>query len=49
MEPAKPLEARYAKWRRWQMSDHAPLWGENNTDCSSHSLDLFVFGGTGRA
>jgi endonuclease/exonuclease/phosphatase family metal-dependent hydrolase len=25
-------EARYRKWRTWQMSDHAPLWIEVQTD-----------------
>ena len=44
MEPAKPLEARDAKWRGWQMPDHAPLWREVDTDCFNHSLDPFVFG-----
>src|SRR5262245_4469781 len=29
---AKTTEALYRKWRTWQMSDHAPLWVEIETD-----------------
>lgn len=28
----KPLLDRYRKWRTWQLSDHAPLWIEIETD-----------------
>lgn len=35
---AKTAEKRYAKWRTWQMSDHAPLWIEIETDYSEHYL-----------
>ncbi|MBN9673432.1 endonuclease/exonuclease/phosphatase family protein [Roseibium aggregatum] len=35
---AKDAEARYRKWRTWQMSDHAPLWIEIETDFSEHYL-----------
>lgn len=42
MEPSKPLEKRYAKWRTWQMSDHSPLWIEIDTDYSDHYLDRVI-------
>ena len=29
---AQSAAARYAKWRTWQMSDHAPLWIQIETD-----------------
>jgi len=35
---AKDAKARYRKWRTWQMSDHAPLWIEIETDFSEHYL-----------
>lgn len=35
---AKNAEARYKKWRTWQMSDHEPLWIEIDTDFSDHYL-----------
>lgn len=35
---AKNAEARYKKWRTWQMSDHNPLWIEIDTDFSDHYL-----------
>jgi hypothetical protein len=31
-------EALYRKWRTWQMSDHAPLWVEIDTDFSDDYL-----------
>ncbi|WP_137181400.1 endonuclease/exonuclease/phosphatase family protein [Roseomonas sp. AR75] len=35
---AKTPEALYRKWRTWQMSDHAPLWIEIDTDFSESYL-----------
>lgn len=35
---AETPEARYAKWRTWQMSDHAPLWIEIATDFADDYL-----------
>jgi endonuclease/exonuclease/phosphatase family metal-dependent hydrolase len=34
-------EALYRKWRTWQMSDHAPLWVEIDTDFSDDYLGQF--------
>lgn len=39
---AKTKEALYEKWRTWQMSDHAPLWIEIETDFSEHYLKEFA-------
>jgi len=39
---AKTAEKRYEKWRTWQMSDHAPLWIEIETDFSDHYLKEFA-------
>jgi endonuclease/exonuclease/phosphatase family metal-dependent hydrolase len=35
---AKSPEALYKKWRTWQMSDHAPLWIEIDTDFADSYL-----------
>ena len=35
---AKTVEARYRKWRTWQMSDHVPLWIQIETDFSDDYL-----------
>lgn len=35
-------EARYAKWRTWQMSDHAPLWIEIETDFADDYLQAIA-------
>jgi hypothetical protein len=35
---ARTPEALYAKWRTWQMSDHAPLWIEIATDYTDDFL-----------
>lgn len=35
-------EARYAKWRTWQMSDHAPLWIEIETDFADDYLQTIA-------
>jgi endonuclease/exonuclease/phosphatase family metal-dependent hydrolase len=35
-------EALYRKWRTWQMSDHAPLWIEIETDFSMDYLQRFA-------
>lgn len=35
---ARTLDALYRKWRTWQMSDHAPLWIEIETDYADHYL-----------
>ncbi|MFS2154807.1 endonuclease/exonuclease/phosphatase family protein [Rhizobium sp. Rhizsp42] len=35
---ATTIEARYRKWRTWQMSDHVPLWIEIETDFSDDYL-----------
>ena len=35
---AETPEARYRKWRTWQMSDHAPLWIEIATDFTDDYL-----------
>ncbi|WP_018896460.1 endonuclease/exonuclease/phosphatase family protein [Rhizobium sp. 2MFCol3.1] len=35
---ATTLEARYKKWRTWQMSDHVPLWIQIETDFSDDYL-----------
>jgi endonuclease/exonuclease/phosphatase family metal-dependent hydrolase len=35
---AKTAEQRYDKWRSWQMSDHAPLWIEIETDFADDYL-----------
>lgn len=37
-EAADSPEALYRKWRTWQLSDHAPLWVEIDTDFS----DLYL-------
>ena len=39
---AKTPEALFEKWRTWQLSDHAPLWIEIETDYAEHYLDQFV-------
>lgn len=39
---AKTPEALYRKWRTWQMSDHAPLWVEIETDYADHYLGGFA-------
>ena len=39
---AKTAEALYRKWRTWQMSDHAPLWVEIETDFSEDYLKQFA-------
>jgi endonuclease/exonuclease/phosphatase family metal-dependent hydrolase len=39
---AKTPEALYRKWRTWQMSDHAPLWVEVETDFSADYLKQFA-------
>jgi endonuclease/exonuclease/phosphatase family metal-dependent hydrolase len=39
---AKGAEALYRKWRTWQMSDHAPLWVEIETDFSGDYLRQFA-------
>lgn len=31
-------QARYLKWRTWQMSDHKPLWLQIETDFADHYL-----------
>jgi hypothetical protein len=36
------VESRYRKWRTWQMSDHAPLWVEIETDFSEDYLKRFA-------
>jgi endonuclease/exonuclease/phosphatase family metal-dependent hydrolase len=41
---ASTPEARYKKWRTWQMSDHAPLWVEIATDFSDSYLEDIVSG-----
>jgi len=35
-------EARYEKWRTWQMSDHRPLWIEIETDFAETYLRAFA-------
>ena len=40
-------EARYAKWRTWQMSDHAPLWIEIKTDFADRYLQDIAEGRQG--
>lgn len=42
---AETPEARYAKWRTWQMSDHAPLWIEIATDFTDDYLRAIAEGG----
>ena len=37
-------EQRYKKWRTWQMSDHAPLWVEIETDFSDDYLQRIADG-----
>ena len=32
-------EGLYRKWRTWQMSDHAPLWVEIETDFTDDYLE----------
>jgi hypothetical protein len=39
---AKTKEALYKKWRTWQMSDHAPLWVEIETDFAEDYLGSFA-------
>lgn len=39
-------EGRYKKWRTWQMSDHAPLWIEIQTDFADGYLRDIVEGST---
>ncbi|PZP45529.1 MAG: endonuclease [Azospirillum brasilense] len=39
---ATTLEARYRKWRTWQLSDHAPLWVELRTDFADDFLRSFA-------
>ncbi|WP_426960017.1 endonuclease/exonuclease/phosphatase family protein [Muricoccus radiodurans] len=39
---ATTREARYRKWRTWQMSDHAPLWVELRTDFADDFLRSFA-------
>jgi endonuclease/exonuclease/phosphatase family metal-dependent hydrolase len=39
---ATTIEARYRKWRTWQMSDHVPLWIEIGTDFSDDYLRELV-------
>ena len=39
---ATTAEARYAKWRTWQMSDHAPLWIEIETDFADDYLQAIA-------
>ena len=39
---AKTPETLYRKWRTWQMSDHAPLWVEIETDFSEDYLKQFA-------
>lgn len=38
---AKTPEALFRKWRTWQMSDHAPLWIEVETDFAEDYLKQF--------
>lgn len=40
--PAGGVPALYRKWRTWQMSDHAPLWVEIETDFSEDFLNEFA-------
>ncbi|MBB4573708.1 endonuclease/exonuclease/phosphatase family protein [Rhizobium lentis] len=42
---AKTPEALYEKWRTWQMSDHAPLWLEIDTDFTESYLQTIAAGG----
>ena len=39
---AKTPEARFKKWRTWQMSDHSPLWIEIATDYSDSYLETIA-------
>jgi hypothetical protein len=41
-QAAKTAEALYRKWRTWQMSDHAPLWVEIETDFTEGYLKQFA-------
>ena len=41
-QAAKTAEALYRKWRTWQMSDHAPLWVEIETDFTEDYLKQFA-------
>lgn len=41
---AKTPEDRYEKWRTWQMSDHAPLWIQIDTDFADGYLEDIVKG-----
>ncbi|TDK37294.1 endonuclease [Rhizobium deserti] len=41
-------EARYEKWRTWQMSDHAPLWMEIQTDFTESYLEDIAEGDSRR-
>lgn len=41
---AETLSSRYAKWRTWQMSDHAPLWIEIETDFAETYLKSIAEG-----
>ncbi len=42
--PATSMAARYRKWRTWQMSDHAPLWIEIETDFADDYLGRMAQG-----
>ncbi len=42
---ADTREKLYRKWRTWQLSDHAPLWIEIETDFSEDYLASFVTDG----
>lgn len=41
---AKTPEQLYRKWRTWQMSDHAPLWIEIETDFADDYIGGFARG-----